>query len=127
MITLKNVLIVNALSSGATGLLLVTFPSYAAKIFGLSQSTPFLAVGIFLIAFAAIVFSQSRKNPLQKGWIKFIIALDVLWVLESMTIIAPQMFGLTSLGYLLIGAVAMWVALMAYLQFKGLKEFGLVR
>ncbi|NIJ51593.1 hypothetical protein [Dyadobacter arcticus] len=127
MLTLKNVLIINALTSGATGLLLAIFPSYIAELFGSSQNIAFIAVGLFLAVFAVIVFSQSRRNPLSKSWIKFIIALDILWVLESVMIIATQMFGLTSLGYLLIGAVAFWVALMAFLQIRGLKEFSLIR
>ena len=127
MITLKNVLTINALTSGATGLLLAIFPSYLAGIFGISQSIPFIATGIFLFVFAAIVFSQSRRNPMSKGWITFIIALDILWVLESVMIIAVQMFSLSITGYLLIGAVAFWVALMAFLQIRGLKEFSPAR
>jgi hypothetical protein len=48
--------------------------------------------------------------------------LDVLWVVESLMIIAAKMFSLTPLGYFLIGAVALWVALMAFLQFKGFRQ-----
>ncbi|MEO6285237.1 MAG: hypothetical protein ABIN80_10885 [Dyadobacter sp.] len=122
MTTLKNVLIINALSSGATGLILATFPSYIAGLFGAAQTMPFVAVGVFLLIFAAIVFTQGRKNPLSTGWIKLIIVLDILWVVESLMIIATEMFGLTPLGYCLIGAVALWVALMAFLQLKGLRQ-----
>jgi hypothetical protein len=41
MTTLKNVLIINALSSGATGLILAIFPSYIAGLFGTAQTMPF--------------------------------------------------------------------------------------
>ncbi|WAC11948.1 hypothetical protein [Dyadobacter pollutisoli] len=125
MTTLKNVLIINALSSGATGLILAIFPSYIAGLFGAAQTMPFVAVGIFLIIFAAIVFTQGRKNPPSTGWIKLIIVLDTLWVIESLMIIAAEMFGLTAIGYYSIGAVAFWVALMAFLQLKGLRQLNI--
>ncbi len=60
---------------------------------------------------------------MQKGWIKLIIALDIIWVVESLIIVVPQLFGLSFLGYFLIGAVAGWVALMAFLQARGLKQY----
>lgn len=122
MIRLKTVLLVNALSSGATGLLLILFQSSVAELFGTSRQWPFVAAGIFLLLFSILVFVQSRKTTPGKGWVKFIIALDVLWVVESAIILLPQLFGLTTIGYFLIGAVAVWVALMAVLQIKGLKE-----
>jgi hypothetical protein len=126
MLNLKNVLLLNALSSGATGLLLVLFPGYVANLFGTGITVPFTAVGIFLLLFALLVFLQSSKTPLCKGWVKAIIALDVLWVVESFFIVFPKMFGFTTLGYILIGAVAFWVALMAFLQMRGLKQFSTI-
>ncbi|WP_315815421.1 hypothetical protein [Paraflavitalea speifideaquila] len=81
-----------------------------------------MVAGIFLVVFAALVFSQSRKQVIQKGWVKRIIALDIIWVIESLVIVVPQLFGLSFLGYFLIGAVAGWVALMAFLQVKGLNQ-----
>ena len=122
MATLKNVLLVNALSSGATGLLLIFCSGYVSKLFGVTSTLPFVEVGVFLFVFALIVWMQSRRNPMNKKWIKIIIALDILWVIESLIIILPKMFGLTSIGYVLIAAVAGWVLLMAILQMKGLKQ-----
>lgn len=119
---LKNVLLINALSSGATGVLLVLFPGLVAGLCGATLLWPFVAAGLFLIVFAALVFVQSRKQVMQKGWIKLIIALDIIWVIESLIIVVPQLFGLSFLGYFLIGAVAGWVALMAFLQLRGLRS-----
>jgi len=127
MNALKNVMLINALSSGATGLLLLFFPGYTAELFGASSQMPFVAVGAFLLLFALLVFMQSRRKPLRKGWVKFIIALDIIWVVESLIILFPKMFDLSFLGYALIGAVALWVALMAVLQARGLKQFQQVR
>jgi hypothetical protein len=122
MKSLKIVLLVNALSSGATGLLLILFSPAVADLFGAKQQWPFVAAGIFLLLFSVLVFMQSRKDYPTKGWLKLIIALDVLWVIESAVVIFPRMFGLTVIGYILIGGVAAWVALMAFLQMKGLRR-----
>ncbi len=124
--TLKNVMLVNALSSGATAFLLLLVPGVFSEMFGRREKLPFIAVGVFLLVFAFIVFTQSRKPLVHKGWLKLIIALDVLWVIESAIILIPQLFDLTTLGYAIIAAVAMWVALMAILQTKGLKQLTIV-
>ena len=121
MTTLKNVLLINAISSGATGFLLLEFPGFIANLFGVSQTMPFVATGIFLIAFALLVYFASRQNPVNKALVRFISILDIVWVVESLIIVLPQLFGLTFMGYFLITAVAAWVGMMAYLQFRGLK------
>ena len=120
--TLKNAMRINAVSSGATGLLLLLFPGYTASLFGASTQTPFVATGVFLLLFALFVLIQSSKIPINKRWVRLIIILDVLWVLESLLIVLPGMFGFSTLGYLVIAAVALWVALMVALQTKGLSR-----
>jgi len=119
---LKNVMLINALSSGATALLLLSMPGVISDLFGRGEKLPFMIVGLFLLVFAFIVFTQSRKPFIHKGWLKFIIALDILWVIESAIILIPQLFRFTTLGYVLIAAVALWVAVMALLQARGLKQ-----
>ncbi|MEX0928699.1 MAG: hypothetical protein WDZ53_04780 [Balneolales bacterium] len=119
---LKNVLWINAISSGATALILIIFPGYVADLFGTSQITPFIGAGVFLLFFAIYVFLQSRKEPILPRNLQLIIGLDISWVLGSLIIIVPRLFELSQIGYLLIGAVALWVAAMAWLQFKGLNQ-----
>ncbi|MDQ4139102.1 MAG: hypothetical protein M3142_01125 [Bacteroidota bacterium] len=124
--TLKNVMLINALSSGATALLLLLAPGVISDLFGRGEKLPFIAVGLFLLVFAFIVFIQSRKPLVHKGWLKFIITLDVLWVVESAIILIPQLFGFSVWGYAIIAAVALWVAVMVLLQVKGLKQLTIV-
>jgi hypothetical protein len=122
MITLKNVMLVNAVSSGATGAGLLLASNVVAGIFGANQTQPFVGVGIFLVAFAALVYLVSRQNPMNTNAVRLIIAGDTLWVVASLIIVLFQVFNISLLGYLLIGAVALWVAAMAYLQFNGLNQ-----
>jgi hypothetical protein len=87
MITLKNVLLVNALSSGATGLLLALMPQTIANLFEAHQSWPFLETGIFLIVFALLVFYAYAQKRVKPSLVKTIIYLDSAWVIVSMIIV----------------------------------------
>jgi hypothetical protein len=122
MITLKNVLLINAVSSGATGAGLLLASKVVADIFGTNQIQPFVGVGIFLVAFAAVVYLVSRQNPMNANAVRLIIAGDTLWVVTSLVIVLFQVFDISMVGYFLIGAVALWVAAMAYFQFNGLNQ-----
>ena len=121
MTTLKNVLIINALSSGATGLGLIVMPHFMASLFDTNHVAPFIGVGIFLVAFAAFVFFASVRNPISEASVRLITILDSIWVMASVSIVVLQLFDLSGLGYILIVGVAAWVGLMAFLQYNGLK------
>jgi hypothetical protein len=122
MKTLKKVMLINAISSGATGLGLAVFPKSVAGLFETTATVPFVEVGIFLIAFAALVFSVSRGNPMNSRAVRLVIVLDTLWVIGSATIVLFQPLPISVIGYVFIGAVAAWVAAMAYLQAAGLRQ-----
>lgn len=122
MTSLKNVLLVNAVSSGATGAALILFPASIATIFGTTESWPFIDTGVFLFLFAAFVGFVASQRTIRQKLVRTIITLDILWVAGSLAIVILQLFNLTILGYILISAVAGWVALMAYLQSTGLKQ-----
>lgn len=121
MKTLKNVLLLNAVSSGATGVLLMVFANFMATLFHANSAIPFVEVGIFLVVFAILVFTESRKQFHHTKTVKLIIILDITWVVASFTLIALQLFNLSTVGYAIIAAVALWVSAMAYLQIAGLK------
>ena len=122
MLTLRNVLLINAVSSGATGLLLVLFSDFFASLFGIESVSPFLETGIFLLAFAGFVFYEGRRSNTNTGRIRLIIALDTLWVVGSILLLMLQPAAITLIGNVFIAAVALWVAAMAVLQFRGLKQ-----
>jgi hypothetical protein len=122
MISLKNVLLINGVSSGATGLLLLVFGNFTASLFSVNSPVAFWAVGIFLLVFAAVVVSEGRTTNTRPNRVRMIIMLDMLWVIGSMAIVVLQLLSLSALGYFLIAAVGAWVGLMAFLQFKGLKR-----
>lgn len=118
--TLKNVLLINAVSSGVTGILLALTPGFFATLFNVNTTFPFTAVGIFLIIFSLFVLTNAFRDPIQKSWTKVIIGLDISWVLGSVIAVAILFSSISLLGSIIIIAVAGWVGLMAYLQNKGL-------
>ncbi len=122
MKNLKNILLVNAISSGLTGLLLTMDAELFANLFGTSAHVPFMGVGIFLIAFAIGVFFVSRRKDRWSREVLAVVAADTLWVIVSVVILLLQPFTITWIGYSFIAAIAAWVALMAYLQFASLRR-----
>lgn len=115
-------MLINALSSGATGAGLVLASSLVAEVFETERIIPFVGVGLFLLVFATVVYFVSRQIPINTNAVRFIIAADSLWVTASLIIVVFQVFTISTVGYLLISGVGMWVAAMAYFQFSGLRQ-----
>lgn len=122
MLSLTNVLKLNAISSGATGLILVAVPKTLAPVMGVAVTLPIILVGAFLIAFAVFVFEVSVIRPVRMKAVKAVIALDTAWVVGSAIALVFLMPILSFVGNALVIAVALWVAGMVYLQTKGLQQ-----
>lgn len=121
MTTLKNILRLNAVTSGATGLGLAFMPRLFAGLFEVEQSGPFVGVGIFLIVFAAAVWTVSRPERVNLKSVNAVIFADVTWVIGSIALIILDPFSVSLIGNILIAGVALWVLLMAYTQFRAAK------
>jgi hypothetical protein len=122
MIRLKTTLMVNSLTSLATGIVLIAFSKSVATLFGVTQALPFTGAGIFLVSFGTFVFLTGLKKPLDTKLVHFIILLDSLWIVASIITVLFLFSVLTFIGNLLILLVAGWVGLMVYLQNSGLKQ-----
>lgn len=119
---LKTVLIVNALSSAAAGLLFLVLATPFASLFGISNVLLFEATGIFLVLFAGLVLYTATRSPITTRMTTLVTILDASWVLASVVVVIEFGGVITLLGSLIILAIAAWVALMALLQYKGLHE-----
>jgi hypothetical protein len=122
MKTLKNVLLINALSSGATGILLIAIADTAAAIFEAPYPGVFRGVGLFLLAFALLVFLVFRSTTVTKKGVLLVTVLDILWVIVSVLFVIFDGNVISVIGNILIIAVALWVAAMAFFQSRGIKE-----
>lgn len=121
MITLKSVLTINGVSSGVTGLGLVFLPEVYANLFEVAATAPFVGVGWFLVIFAAGVLVAIQWNDDNASVVAAITFADTAWVVASVTLLVVQPFPISLLGNIIILAVALWVALMAVLQYRGLR------
>lgn len=121
MSPLKTTLLVNAISSGFTGILLAAMSSTVAGIFGVTDTVPFVEVGMFLILFAAYVLFVATRNPISVRNVMIVSTLDILWVVGSIVAVLLLIGVVSTMGIILIVAVAAWVALMALLQIRGSK------
>lgn len=119
---LKQILLINAISSGLTGILLVIMPHVFATIFKISQTTPFTFIGWFLILFASFVLVTAFRTAVYTKWTRIIIGIDTLWVIVSIIGTFALVPLISFIGATIILAVAGWVGLMAYLQTKSLKN-----
>ena len=118
---LRRALTLDALASGALGLLIAG----AAPVLGGPLGVPaalLLPVGLFLVAFAAAVGLTGTREPVYRPAVWAIIGLNVLWAAESATLVAAGWLPLTALGAALVLAQAGAVALLADLQVLGLRR-----
>lgn len=115
MKNLKSVLMLNAITSAITGLLLVLFSGFITELFELNASSAITAVGVFLLVYATYVIYAANWNL---GHTSIVIALDVLWVIASAIVVITLGFQISSIGIAMIVGVALWVGLMALLQKK---------
>ncbi|KAB7530361.1 hypothetical protein F8C76_02300 [Flagellimonas olearia] len=116
MLTLTNILKINAISSGTTGLVLVIFSKFSANLFATTTQLPFIITGLFLLIFSMFVVYQAYQNPLNVKKIVSIIWMDRLWVLTSVVAVPILYNSISSTGVVIIMAIAVWVGLMAYIQ-----------
>lgn len=118
MVNLKNVLILNAVTSMLTGILLVVILDPIASLFSVPNTLPFTAAGVFLIVYSLFVLYTSKQLKNNFKLVNWVIALDILWVVKSIIVVLLFSKTISILGTVLILAVAAWVSLMAFLQYK---------
>ncbi|RZU02086.1 hypothetical protein [Rivibacter subsaxonicus] len=118
---LRTVLWCDAASSAAMGLGLIAGAGLLAAPLGLPEA-PMRAIGIGFLPFAAFAgWLASRPLPPRAGvWL--VIAINIVWVIESLALLASDGIAPTPLGsgFVLLQAAA--VAVLAGLEWTGLRR-----
>jgi ribosome-associated toxin RatA of RatAB toxin-antitoxin module len=122
---LKYALRFNAVFSLITGLLLMLASSQTADLFAVQSNWLFLILGISLIFFAVVVYAVSSQKPIHPLYSLIITILDVIWVLASIVIILLNPFGISEMGNVLVGLVALVVFFIAIAQALGITRLDL--
>jgi hypothetical protein len=81
-----------------------------------------VAVGAFLLAFAAFVGRLATRPAMPRAAVAGVIAANAIWVVDSVIVLAVDAFSPTLAGQVVIGVQAVGVAGLATLQSLGLRR-----
>lgn len=118
---LRLTLKIDALAGGAMGLLM----ALAAQPLGQLLGLPFvllLVAGIVLLPLALVLYWMSNQPALSRTGVWMVIALNALWVVESVALLVTGYVQPTTLGYAFVVGQALVVGLLAELEFFGLRR-----
>lgn len=118
---LRLTLKVDAIAGGAMGLLMALAAQPLGELLGL----PFvllLVAGIVLLPLALVLYWMSNQTLLSRTGVWAVIALNVLWVVESVALLVIGYVQPTALGYAFVIGQALVVLLLAELEFFGLRR-----
>jgi hypothetical protein len=111
----------NPAVSGAAGLLMVAGSPFLSPLLGLPSGLLFWA-GVVLFPFVALLIAVARRGEASRMLMIDIIAINALWVAASFGLLVSGLVAPTMLGYAFVIAQALAVALLAVLQFVGLRR-----
>lgn len=120
-LTLRQILTIDAVSSGAMAVLLLAGGGLLEGLLGIPAG--FLrGAGAILVPFAAFVgWLASRPAPARAAvWI--VVAANLLWAVESILVLFAGWFSPTALGLAFVIGQAIFVAAMAELQIMALRR-----
>src|SRR5215472_14934387 len=92
---LRNVLMLDAAASGATGLLLVAGAGVLEDLLGLPVAL-LREAGLILIPYVAFVAWVGAREPIARGAVWAIIAANALWALASVGLLVSGLVGPTA-------------------------------
>ena len=118
---LRNVLLFDALASGATAIILLGGAHMLSPLLDMPQSLLFWA-GAALVPFVLMVLAVSRRQTVSRAMLVEIIAINALWVVASFGLLVSGVVSPNLLGIAFVSAQAIAVALFAELQSVGLRR-----
>jgi hypothetical protein len=118
---LRNISAADAAVSGAAAILMIVGAPYLSPLLGLPSGLLFWA-GIVLVPFVALLISILRRQSVPRLILIDIIAINALWVAASFGLLFSGLVTPNVLGIAFVAAQALTVALLAELQFVGMRR-----
>lgn len=118
---LRLALKLDAVATGALGVMSLAAGPVLEGLLG----TPLAVLwplGLFLVAYAASIWIASTRPSVSRPAAWTVVAINLLWVIGSVAVVAAGWFPLTGLGTAFVLVQAAAVALFADLQFLGLRR-----
>ncbi len=119
---LRSAFLGNSIFCFLSGLDFVLFSRQVNEFLGLSSPEIILVLGVGLMAYALVVYTQSRKQPLNLRFARFAIMADLLWVVGSAVLIFSSTNTFTMAGKWAIAIIADIVLVFAIIQYIGLRR-----
>jgi hypothetical protein len=120
-LSLRSALLLDAVASGATALLLLFGGELVAGLFGLPVDL-LRGAGLVLVPYVAMVILIGSRTDIRRAAVWLVIAANVLWTVASFSLMFSGWIAPTALGYAFIAAQAIVVALFGELQYVGLRR-----
>jgi hypothetical protein len=118
---LRRVLVVDAVSCGAFGIAMIVFAELLANLLQLPVAL-LSEAGIVLLPFAAFLgFVAARAEPARSA-VWAVIALNAVWVVDSIVLLFTGWIAPNALGYAFIIAQAAWVLVLTDLEYVGYRK-----
>ena len=120
-LTLRNVLVLDAVASGGMGALLLLAAGPLAPVLGLPAGL-LRGAAVVLVPFAALLLWLAPRAAKLPAVVRTIVAGNVAWVIASLALplVGGDAVKLTTLGELFVLLQAVAVAVFAYLEHRAL-------
>ena len=115
---LKRTLLVNGIATAMTGVLALVGAPWLPAVLGPTSPLLLAVIGIGLLGFAAVLLVQARRPRIERRVAWAIAVMDIAWVLGSFAVVEVGV--LTTLGNLIVAAVAAVVLVFAILEVRGI-------
>lgn len=121
---LRQVLLADAIISGATGLALFGGTSFLASLFTMPE--PLLRYsGLFLLPYAAFIAYLATRASISRVAMWAVISINALWAIDSIVLLVSGWVAPNALGYAFVLFQAVAVAVFAELQFLAIRRSAL--
>ena len=120
---LRAALLLDAVASGAMGLLFLAAAALLAPLLGLPD-TLLRVSGAVLVPFAALLVWLAARAAPPRAFVGAVVAGNAAWVVASVTLLASGAVQPTMLGEAVVLAQAAAVALFAWLEWRALRRLG---
>jgi hypothetical protein len=109
--------------SGVVGLVIAAAAPALDGVLGIPAGW-LVTLGLLLVAWAVALGWLSTRPRIPAGPVWVIIAINVLWIADSVAAVAADWYPLTTLGLAVVVAQALAVVVFAELQYVGLRRAG---
>jgi hypothetical protein len=118
---LRRALLLDAVASGATGLLLIAGANLVDGLLGLPAAL-LRGAGLVLVPYVAFVIWAGTRETVSRPAVETIVAANALWAAASALLLVSGWVAPTALGYAFVIGQAVVVALLGELQYVGLRR-----